>query len=114
MPFGPVRRNASRLYKTRPVDLGQVTGKCKVLNRRKRRLSRQRLRYLQSPAGLNSPVAGILLLRQAQESVLEGLVAFEDAGESRGDGRDMLVVHAARGHALMFGIDQDGDAQGRQ
>jgi hypothetical protein len=42
-------------------------------------------------------------LDQAHEAILQIAVIAELAGEGVGDGRDIRVVHTARGHALMLG-----------
>ncbi len=49
-----------------------------------------------------------LLARKAQEAIAQVLVGFESAGELRGDRRHIFVVNAARCHALVFGINQNG------
>ena len=51
---------------------------------------------------------------QLEESLDQGIVLFEDAGEAGGDGGDMAVVNTARGHALVGGIDHDSYALGGQ
>ena len=45
-----------------------------------------------------------------QKPISQIFVGFKHAGELGRDGRDVFVVNPSGRHALMFRIDQDGDA----
>ena len=66
------------------------------------------------PVAIEKMGAWYLLARQFQKPVLQVRVGLEDAAELGGDGRDVLVVHAAGGHAFVDRVDQHGDAGGVQ
>ena len=47
---------------------------------------------------------------EPQKPISQIFVGFKHAGELGCDRRDVFVVNASGRHALMFRIDQDGDA----
>src|SRR4029450_2660071 len=56
--------------------------------------------------------AAAALGREHHEARLLGGVFLEDAGELRGDRRDVGLLHAADRHALMHGLDHHRHALG--